>query len=202
MWVAPTVVLLVGSAIISWFVVKTAIFLVHYLAVAVFLELASAVAKGACAIRNVVVSWCVFISRWDSVSAVMLMFGLRKSRPKLHLTKPSRSRSQFVSKKSRRMGALATQATMYPELYVHVTTPRCLKYEGYLWGWKEVPMPSFQVNFMKRVGAKICDGECYSLLDMSLPIAPSSHWFERALHRGGWRSALLCPWHMIRSVAY
>ena len=63
-------------------------------------------------------------------------------------------------------------------------------------------MPSFRVNFMKQVGAKICDGECYLLLDMSLPIAPSSHWFERALYRGGWRSALLCPWHMIRSVAY
>ena len=48
---------------------------------------------------------------------------------------------------------------------------------------------------MKRVGAKIFNGQCYSLLDMSLPVAPSSQWFERALHRGGWRSALLCPWH-------
>ena len=120
---------------------KTAIFLVH-LAVAVFLELASAVAKGACVIGNVVVSWCVFISRWDSVSAVMLMFDLRKSRPKLHLRKPSRSGSQFVSKKSRRMGALATQATMYSELYFHVPTPRCFEYNSCL-EKKDVPMLSF-----------------------------------------------------------
>ena len=63
-------------------------------------------------------------------------------------------------------------------------------------------MLSFQVDFMKRVGAKICDGQCYSMLDMSLPVDPSSHWFERAIHRGGWRSALLCPWHVIRSAAY
>jgi hypothetical protein len=176
MWVARTLVLLVGSAIISWFVVKTADFVVC-LAVAVFLELASAVAKGACVIGNVVVSWCVFISRWDSVSAVMLRLGLRKSRPKLHLRKPSRSGSQFVSKKSRRMGALATQATMFPDL----TIPRCFQYH--------------QKEWTEVMGTKICDGQVYSLLDMSLPAAPSSHWVERALHRGRWRSALLCPWH-------
>ena len=141
-WTIRTLVFLLGSVIMSWIVVKTTIFLTQ-LFVAVFLELASVVATGACAIRNVVVSWSVFVSRWDSVSAVMLKLGLRKSRPKLHLTKSSRSRSQFVSKKSRRMGALATQATMYPELYVHVTTPRCLEYDSYLWEWKEVPSNAF-----------------------------------------------------------
>jgi hypothetical protein len=186
-WMTRTLVLLVGSTIISWFVVKTAIFLVH-LAVAVFLELASAVATGACVIRNIVVSWCVFISRWDSVSAVMLKLGLRKPRPNLHFNKPSRSGSQFVSKKSRRVAALATQATMFPDLYVPVTIPDCFAHDGKLWA--------------RIVGAKICDGQCYSLLDMSLPVAPSSHWFERALHRGGWRSTLLCPWHVIWSVSF
>ena len=186
-WVARTLVLLVGSAIVSWFVVQAATFLVH-LAVAVFLELASLVAKGACAIGDVVKSRCVFISRWDSVSAVMLMLHLRKSRPKLHLSKHSRSGSQFVSKKTRRMGALATQATMFPEMYVPVTIPRCFQYHRKEW--------------TKVMGTKIENGQAYSLLDMSLPAAPSSNWFERALHRGGWRSALLCPWHIIRSVAY